>query len=30
MRRYTWHQWIVWNGLGWHGCVNWTRHVRHV
>ena len=27
MRRYTWHQWILWNAW-WHGCQRWTRHPR--
>lgn len=27
MRRYTYHQWILWNAW-WHGCERWTRHRR--
>lgn len=19
-------QWLIYNGIGWHGCARWTRH----
>ena len=30
MRRYTTHDWILWNGFGWRGCSNFSRFPRRL